>query len=343
MAIPYRTRRAFRRLGITAVVLLLIAVVVWMCWVIWLERYMVYSSDGAKLDFSLSGEIVGGEVAVEPEKETVSIYYNEGNNVIQASTELTQLKGYYADTAALAAGIGEVRSQIQALDSETPIMLDVKHEKGYFYYSTTVGSSTYDSKIDIAAMDQLIEDLAKSEHYLIARIPALREYDFIFLEANNKYNGLDSTRGEGYLWMDNGAYWLDPTTSGTLTYLIQIITELRDLGFDEVVLDEFRFPDTNQVLFTADKSQSLTSAAATLTNACATDNFCVSFVMANTAFTLPEGRTRVYLKDVSATDAGTKAESLGFEDPEIRVVFLSESNDTRYEDYGILRPLDTAH
>ena len=343
MAIPYRTRRALRRLGIAAVVLLLAAVVAWMCWVIWLERYIVYSSDGAKLDFSLSHDFVGGQVAVEPEKETVFIYYNEGNNVVQLSTELEQLSGYYADTAALTAGIDQVRAQIQTLDGETPIMLDVKHEKGYFYYSTSVGSSTYDSKLDIAAMDQLIADLAKSEHYLIARIPALREYDFIFLDANSKYNGLDSTRGEGYLWMDSGAYWLDPTTSGTLTYLIQIVTELRELGFDEVVLDEFRFPETDQVLFTADKSKSLTDAAATLVSACSTDNFCVSFVQANTAFTLPEGRTRVYLKDVAATDAASKAESFGLEDPEIRVVFISESNDTRYDDYGILRPLDTAH
>lgn len=343
MAIPYRTRRGLRRLGIGLLILLMIAVVAWMCWVIWLERFVIYSQSGVRLDFSLSGEVSGGEAAVAPEKETVEIYYNEGNNVVNVTTELTQLDGYYADTEALAAGVSQVRAQIQTLAPETPIMLDVKHEKGYFYYSTTVGSSTYDSKIDIAAMDELIEDLAKSEHYLIARIPALREYDFIFLESGNKYNGIDSTKGDGYLWMDNGAYWLDPTTSGTLTYLIQIVTELRELGFDEVVLDEFRIPDSDRVLFKPDRAESLTNAASTLVTACSNDNFCVSFVMGNTSFTLPEGRCRVYLKDVDAADAETKAESFGFGDPEIRVGFLTESNDTRYDEFSVLRPLDSAH
>lgn len=340
MSIPYRTRRALRRLGITAVILLMIAVVVWMCWVIWLERFVVYSEDGAKLDFSLSGDYSGGVVAQPPERETVSIYYNEGSDEVEISTELTQMKGYYADTEALIAGVDQVRAQIQSLPAETPVMLDVKHQKGYFYYSTAVGMSTYDSKLDIAAMDSLIEDLAKSKHYLIARIPALRDWEF---GLNNVPCGLylPSKRG---LWMDEGrCYWLNPTASGTLTYLIQIITELRDMGFDEVVLEEFRFPEGNKYIFNGDKYQALTDAAATLTSACATDSFCVSFVQANTGFTLPDGRCRVYLEEVAAADAASRAEEFALDNAPIRVVFLAESNDTRYEKYGVLRPLDSAH
>lgn len=340
MRIPYRIRRFFRRLGVAALVVLLIAVVVWMCWVIWLERFVVYSETGAKLDFSLSADFSGGEVAVKPERETVAIYYNEGDNAVDLSKELTQLSGYYADTEALVAGIDEVRAEILSLPAETPIMLDVKHPKGYFYYSTAVGMTTYESQLDIEAMDQLIADLDKSQHYLIARIPALRDWEF---GLNNVPSGLflPSKRG---LWMDEGrCYWLDPTTSGTLTYLIQIITELRDLGFDEVVLSDFRFPEGSGYVFDGSKTEALTSAAATLVSACATDSFAVSFVQANTAFTLPEGRCRMYLQDVAAADAESKVESLGISEPQIRVVFLSESNDTRYDEYGVLRPLNTAH
>ena len=47
MSIPYRTRRVLNRLGSVLLVLLLISVVAWLCWVIWLQRYVVYTDDGA--------------------------------------------------------------------------------------------------------------------------------------------------------------------------------------------------------------------------------------------------------------------------------------------------------
>ena len=68
MNIPYRTRRALRRLGITALILVMISVVIWLCWVIWLERYVIYSRDGATLDLSLSSENRASELAVHPEE-----------------------------------------------------------------------------------------------------------------------------------------------------------------------------------------------------------------------------------------------------------------------------------
>ena len=36
-------------------------------------------------------------------------------------------------------------------------------------------------------------------------------------------------------------------------------------------------------------------------------------------------------------------EQAGITDPELRMVFLANTNDNRYDDYGVLRPIDTAH
>ena len=52
--IPYRTRRALRRLCVTVLVLLLIVMALALCWLLWLNRYVIYTRDGAKLDFNLS-------------------------------------------------------------------------------------------------------------------------------------------------------------------------------------------------------------------------------------------------------------------------------------------------
>ena len=241
MHIPYRTRRTLRRLGIALLILLMISVVIWLSWVIWLERYVGNSREGATLNFSLSETGAGAQTAMPPaEQETVAVCVNEGRSSVNVSTELTQFAGFYAASAALKEDLNAVRSQLRTLAPAVPVMLDVKDITGAFYYSTSTGAST-DSNLDIAAMDQLIADLARSGRYLIARVPAFRDREF---GLNNVEYGLFLPSGIG-LWMDDaGCYWLDPTSTGTMNYLRRIVTELRSMGFDEVVCSDFRFPDS---------------------------------------------------------------------------------------------------
>ncbi|MFR3324977.1 MAG: hypothetical protein ACLTR8_10840 [Oscillospiraceae bacterium] len=66
MSIPYRTRRVLNRLGIVLMIFLLVGVIAWLCWVVWLERYVVYTADGASLDFEHSAQDIIGEVATPP-------------------------------------------------------------------------------------------------------------------------------------------------------------------------------------------------------------------------------------------------------------------------------------
>ena len=61
--IPYRTRRLVRNLLIAILVLVLVASAALICWLLWLNRYIVYTRDGAKLDFSLSLQFPEGELA----------------------------------------------------------------------------------------------------------------------------------------------------------------------------------------------------------------------------------------------------------------------------------------
>ena len=42
-------------------------------------------------------------------------------------------------------------------------------------------------------------------------------------------------------------------------------------------------------------------------------------------------------------DAAIIAQSSGLEDPEIRVVFMTDVHDTRFDAYSVLRPLSAAH
>ena len=116
------------------------------------------------------------------------------------------------------------------------------------------------------------------------------------------------------------------------------------MGFDEVVLTDFRFPNTDMIRFGGDKAAALVDAATKLIAACGEKDFSVSFEVADTTFALPEGRTRMYLENISATNVGMVASNVSeiIPDPQIRLVFIAETNDTRFNAFGCLRPISTS-
>lgn len=339
MTLPYRTRRVLRGVGIAALFLALLLILVWMVWLLWLDRYVVYTDDGAHFDFNQSNHSLSGQVAVPPEDDmTISIYFNEGDSTLNVSAELRQLSGYYIDRDMLAAGIPEVIEQLKRLPSETPVMVELKDIVGRFFYNSTVSERRF-SGIDTAGMEELFDYLNKSDLYTIAKIPALRDY---YHGLENVSHGL-AIKG-GYLWMEPGTncYWLNPANEGTLTYLMQQVLEIKAKGFDEVVLGDFRFPDTNAIVFNESRKEALQNAAAKLLETCGTDRFAISFCVSDPTINLPEGRTRMYMEGVAAADAKIMAESCLLTDLPVKLAFITDLKDTRFDDYGVLRPLTSA-
>ncbi len=338
MILPYRTRRFFRGLAIAALVLILVAVAVWLVWLLWLDRYVVYTGDGARLDFSQSDKTISGEPALPPEENfTVSIYYNEGDNTLNISTELTKVAGYYIDTQMLEYEMDTVMAQLRKLPAQTPVLVEVKDIVGRFYFSTALGP-VY-SGVDTGKVEELFNYLKLSDLYAIAKFPALRDY---YYGLDHVSDGIFLRSGKG-LWMDEDrCYWLNPESQGTQGYIIRIIDELKTKGFDEVVLGDYAIPTTESVKFGSDRNEALSAAALSILTACGSDRFAVSFCVRDPGFTLPQGRARIYMQDQAASDLKTLAADTGLEDPAVKLVFLTDVNDTRFDEYGVLRPLTAA-
>lgn len=335
---PYRTRRILRSLGITLLALLLAAAVVLLCWMLWLSRFIVYTRDGAILDFNISTEFSPGEMAGAPSQETViDIYYNEGENAIKPeNSELAQLSGIYITAEMLAQDMESIKNLTTGLSADTAVMLDVKNSRGEFFYSSTLGKNS--PNINKEEMDALIRTLSRNDRYLIARLPALRDYWHGLENVNHGLFNLNQLS----LWMDDDrCYWLNPTSDGTLTYLIQIVRELKDLGFDEVVFTDFYVPESPSIYFEGDRAQIINATADSLVKICSTDSFAVSFINESESFLLPEGRSRLFFENATASDIAQILQRTGLENPQIRLVFLTALMDTRFEDYGVLRPIDS--
>ena len=337
MNIPYRTQRVLKRIGLSLLPVLVLALVAGVCWYIWAQRYVVYTADGqAILDFDLP-PLSAGLAPEKPEDVDVTIRYDSGVSELEAA-ELKQMTGYYVEPSELK-NLDAVKAQIQALPAGTPVMIDVKSMQGAFYYSSAVGE-TRSTQVDVAKMDELIAWLNKQNIYAIAKFPALRDYTY---GLNHVPDGVHHSSG-GYLYQDDdGCYWLHPASQGTLSFLTQIIIELRNLGFDEVVLDDFCFPqNTTAIRVNGDRAQLLTNAANVLLKACATERFAVSFVKTE-EFTPPTGRSRIYMTGLDASQAQEAAQNAGVADVAINLVFLTELHDTRFNVYSVLRPLSGAH
>ena len=337
MSIPYRTRRTINRVGTLLAVLLVVGIAAWMCWVIWLQRYVVYTNDGATLNFNVSANEVTGELALPPEAAmNVSIYYNEGDDAIDVGNEMKQLNGYYIDSDMIQKDMAGVLIRIDTLSPGTPILIDMKGPYGSFFYPSQLSDAVHSASTDVQAVSQLVQTLQQKGFYTIARVSAFRDREY---GNNHVSSGLYMLSRAG-LWMDpGGMFWLDPTNASTTSWIADVVLELRDMGFNEVCLSNFCFPESDKYIFNGDKSAALQSAAATLVSACSSSSFTLSFVVTDPAFTLPGERCRIYLEGVNANGIGSAASKVTVDDPATQLVFIAETGDTRYNTYSVLRSL----
>ena len=335
--ITYETRRKLLTAAKITLVVFLIGSVIWGCWMVWLDRHVFYTRDGAVVDFTETS-YGKGTLAQPPEEQVkASIYYDVGVTNEELANMLTRMDGYYIDAEMLVKDIDTVRAAVSVLPVGSAVMVELKNIKGNFYYSTTLEGSKTVKDVDIEAIDRLIADMNERNLYTIATVPAFRDRAYGLSHTNN---GLPFVGGGGALWLDDdNCYWLNPGKSGTMTHLQNIAAELRNLGFDEIMFTDFRFPDTNQLDYSGNKSEAIQKAAETLVEKCTTDTFAVSFMTTGSSVQAVSGRSRLYLENVDASAAASAATKQETEDPAVNIVFLTDSFDTRYEEFGVLRPI----
>ena len=335
--LTFTAKRRLQRAGLIGLIVLMLSILVWFCWVIWAERYVVYSREGATINLDLPEYMVGGQVAAPPAlDETISIYINEGSDAISTTAELQQISGYYVDQEALIDNVQGVKDVVATLPAGTAVLLELKNIYGRFNYTSGLSFAEMASNVDTAAVDGLITEITSRNLYAIALVPAFRERNYVI-----QRNDFFLKTSNGYGWEDDmNCYWLDPSDTGSMNWLMQITEELRTLGFDEVVFTEFRFPSSDRISFKGDPASAIQAAANKLVETCGSTNFTVSFATNDTAFKLPEGgMSRIYLENVGAKDVEAAAAKITVANPTAELVFLATTSDTRYDNYSALRPI----
>ena len=208
MKMTFRTKRRLRFFGTFFLTVLAVTLVAWFCCVVWLERYIVYSSDGARLEMGSDPAGFAGVEAVKPAAQGgVSIFYNEGLDAVEISKDLTAINGYYLDYAAMVKDMAGAMDNLSVVPAGTPILVDMKGGYGTFFYSTSISGAVKSASAPIQQVDEFVQKLKSKGYYMIARVSAFQDYMY---GNANVTSGIYMTSRAG-LWLDgDGCFWLDP-------------------------------------------------------------------------------------------------------------------------------------
>lgn len=114
----------------------------------------------------------------------------------------------------------------------------VKDSSGMLAYDTAVeaaASSGAGGSVSREGLAQLLEEDA----YYLAQFACC--HDSVYSMANMTGAGL--CQPSGYVWFDyQNSHWLDVSKPEARAYLASLVQELADLGFDEILLQEFQYP-----------------------------------------------------------------------------------------------------
>ena len=334
-SISYRSKVRLRKglkIGLAALGLGLLCLALF---VVYLGRYVVYTPEGAKLDF---GRDTSKDMILAPETQAtanpVASVHIEYADPSQRGDGSVPVSGWYIDLEMLQ-DPQAVLEGVRALEPGCTVMMDLKGANGSFYYSSSIPGARQ-ADIDIATVDAVISNLRNRGFTMVARIRSFTDSAYAL-----EHIGSSLRTAGGALWVGGGFYWLDPAKEDVVAYLKQIARELGEKGFKEIVFDDFRFPNGNQIAYDkeVDRDALVEGVAKDLMNYFASSNITVSFGNPTGSLSVP-ARSHVYLSNVAGS--GVSAALGGYpnlEDPQSQIVFLTGSKDKRFEGCQLLRPL----
>ena len=122
------------------------------------------------------------------------------------------------------------------------MVIEVKRPGGGVTYGTDVATPA-GATVERGVTRGNLTTLLQSDKYTVARMCCLVDPAFARVAPEAALSTAD-----GQLWYDaSGRVWLDPTNAEVRTYLTDLCRELADLGFKEILLDEFCYPATGDL------------------------------------------------------------------------------------------------
>lgn len=212
---------------ILAVLVVLAVAGVWMA-----QKYIVYDDGGYHLElpfFQKKGPAQEPEdlrVAVEPAASQPEETPEEGEPLLAAVTvPLSAVEDGSAEALAAQAGANSV-------------LLDMKTDRGQLgFISQLAMAASAGVNAGQADINRQLQALNSGELYTVARLSCFRDH------ALAKDETYAIRTNSGYRWTDpEELRWSSPASQAVQDYLVALMVELAQLGFDEILLTDCGFP-----------------------------------------------------------------------------------------------------
>ena len=212
-----------------------------------LQKYMVYDEDGnLRLVLPGSDAATSSKPSVSADDLTIIIDNKEpevpeqsGMPELPLEPEVTKVSGgvWLSDTP-----LTDWSAAAQRLPEETEtVCLTVKDENGVVYVDSAAAAKLSRRILSLkGTTEQAVADLtAEPERKTIAQITCLLDPKVPILDVR----ALGLRQRSGYLYYDDtGASWLDPTKETVRNYLLGLVRDCGEMGFDEILLTRVAYP-----------------------------------------------------------------------------------------------------
>lgn len=249
----YRGRSRGRKVLAALLVLVLLAAAVFML----IQRHVVYEADGS-FYFDLPWKDHAEQLAQDkiPDRESP----RQELEIIVEEPVAKGIRACELDTAIMQGGWEAV---LEGLDEDiNAVAIRVKRDSGEILYDSQIpGAVECGAVVGSSVARASLQGINDSEYYTIARISALHDSRYAYAHMTDAA----VCQLTGYVWYDtNSTHWLAPEKEAARQYVIDVAKECAELGFDELLFDDFCYPRDGRMSRIKTDERTMTQQAALL-------------------------------------------------------------------------------
>lgn len=230
-----------KKLLAVLLVLIVVASVAFMV----VQGHVVYESDGG-FHFELPWSGKRTEQSREMESGATSGRTRSDLEIVVEKPSVdTNLHACELDESVLR---GSWETAAAALDERiNAVAVRVRAADGTLLYDSHVADAVECGAVTGSSVARtMIENMADSDYYTIACFSALHDNYFSF--AHMVDAAVQQINYSGYIWYaTDSTFYLAPEKAATRAYLAALAAEVAEMGFDELLLDEFGYPTAGRL------------------------------------------------------------------------------------------------
>ena len=316
----YRNKLLLRRILIILAVAAAVSALLLLIVFTYLGRYVVYTENGAYFSFHSQPPTPSqAAAAAQPSAfELITGSPISANEVVgDAGIQLddTDVSGVLVDYEALTDGSGLNSVELSAAGNNT-LVLEMK--------------TANHEILNTPAVNTLISRAKAQDTWLVAILSCLGDGNYAL-----DHPELALRISGGAYWVSEiGTYWLDPGHQDTIAYVTGMIRTLSEMGFNEVILNDFYMPTSSSIVYDfGGKSAQDIGEAAYLSIQENTVELCKLGLLIEDPYEehqLSNVADRIYV----CFEDGSSVRRYAENHADQYLVFITGSHDTRFEDYG---------